>query len=140
MTVVELVGLDHVQLAMPVGREADARRFYEQLLGMREVEKLDGLRVRGGCWFLGPGVTIHLGIDQRFIAGRKAHPALVVADLQGARTALESAGAPVHDDESAVGIRRVYTEDPFGNRIELVDARDAGFTDLGVRARHPSAG
>jgi hypothetical protein len=28
-------------------------------------------------------------------------------------------------------VRRCYTEDPFGNRIELIEAVDAGFSDRG---------
>ncbi len=131
---VAVVGLDHVQLAMPVGREQDARRFYGQVLGLREVDKPDGLRMRGGCWFLGTGVTIHVGIDQRFRATRKAHPAFVVADLQAARDDLAAAGAPIFEDDSGIGVRRFYTEDPFGNRLELIDARDAGFTDPAARS------
>lgn len=27
------------------------------------------------------------------------------------------------------GLERCYTADPFGNQIELIDARDAGFTE-----------
>jgi catechol 2,3-dioxygenase-like lactoylglutathione lyase family enzyme len=127
---VGVVGLDHVQLAMPARGETAARRFYAETLGLREVEKPADLAGRGGCWFVGPGGTaIHLGVDERFIAAKKGHPCLVVADLDVARRVLEVAGAPITEDEAATGIARCYTADPFGNRIELVDARDAGFTD-----------
>ncbi len=126
---IEVVGLDHVQLAMPKGEEALARLFYGELLGLRPVAKPRALKIRGGCWFLGPGVTIHLGVETPFRAGRRAHPALLVADLERACRAVQAAGYPVHDDESGLAIRRCYVDDPFGNRIELVDARDAGFTD-----------
>jgi catechol 2,3-dioxygenase-like lactoylglutathione lyase family enzyme len=128
-----IVGLDHVQLGMPPGREREARRFYGEVLGLREVDKPDELGPRGGCWFVGPGVAVHLGIDQRFMATRKAHPAFVVSDLGGVRASLVAAGAPVVDDVSALPVRRLYTEDPFGNRIELIDPRDAGFTDPAAR-------
>ena len=127
---VEIVGIDHVQLLMPTGGEAAARRFYGELLGLREVTKPLGLAPRGGCWFVGAGGTaIHLGIDQRFIAARKAHPGFIVVDLAAARRALTAAGARVAEDDSGVVVRRCYTEDPFGNRIELIEAGDAGFTD-----------
>jgi catechol 2,3-dioxygenase-like lactoylglutathione lyase family enzyme len=124
------VGIDHVQLAMPPRGEADARRFYGTLLGLREMERPAALGDRGGCWFVGPGGTaIHLGVDQRFIAARKAHPCLIVADLDVARARLANAGAPIVEDDADTGLARCYTADPFGNRIELVDARDAGFTE-----------
>ena len=133
MSPVELVGVDHVQLTMPTGGERDARRFYGEILGLREVPKPDELSERGGCWFVGPGVAIHLGVDQRFMPAKKGHPGLIVADLKAARQALDGAGAAIHADDAALPVRRLYTEDPFGNRIELIDARDAGFTDPAVR-------
>ena len=127
---VEIIGIDHVQLLMPPGGETAARQFYGELLGLREVAKPDELAVRGGCWFIGVGGTaIHLGVDQRFIAAHKGHPGLIVVDLEAARTALAAAGARVIDDDSGLPVLRCYTEDPFGNRIELIDAGDAGFTD-----------
>lgn len=123
-----IVGLDHVQLAMPRGREADARRFYGDLLGLREVPKPPELAGRGGCWFVGPGITLHLGIEEPFVAATKAHPGLLVDDLEAARRALTAGGALVVEDPSGFAIRRYYTADPFGNRVELIDARDAGFS------------
>jgi catechol 2,3-dioxygenase-like lactoylglutathione lyase family enzyme len=127
---IEIVGIDHIQLLMPTGGEPAARQFYGELLGLREVEKPDELAPRNGCWFAGVGGTaIHLRVDQRFIPAHKAHPGLIVVDLAAARRALEAAGARVIEDESGLSVRRCYTEDPFGNRIELIDAGDAGFTD-----------
>jgi catechol 2,3-dioxygenase-like lactoylglutathione lyase family enzyme len=124
-----IVGLDHVQLAMPRGAEADARRFYGELLGLREVTKPAALAARGGCWFVGPGVALHLGVEEPFVPATTAHPGVLVADLAEARRALAAAGLAVLDDSSGVVICRFYTADPFGNRIELIDARDAGFTN-----------
>ena len=127
---VEIIGIDHVQLVMPTGGEAAARRFYGELLGLREVDKPDELAPRGGCWFVGIGGTaIHLGVDQRFMAAPKGHPGLIVVDLAAARRALDAGGARVIEDGTGYPVRRCYTEDPFGNRIELIEASDAGFTD-----------
>lgn len=129
---VDVVGIDHVQLGMPTGGEAAARRFYGGVLGLREVDKPAELVRRGGCWFVGPGGTaIHLGVDQRFIPAKKAHPCLIVAHLESARAALQAEDVRIVEDDAAVGLRRIYVEDPFGNRVELVESSDAGFTERG---------
>ncbi len=125
-----VVGVDHVQVAMPARGEARARQFYGGLLGLREVEKPPSLSGRGGCWFVGVGgIGVHVGVDERFIAAKKSHPCFIVADLAVARRLLDDADAPIVEDDSASGIARLYTADPFGNRIELVEAGDAGFTE-----------
>ncbi|MHC4956655.1 MAG: VOC family protein [Planctomycetota bacterium] len=121
-----IVGLDHVQLAMPAGKEDEARAFYAGVLGLAEVEKPEPLRSRGGCWFGGEGVALHLGVEAGFAPARKAHPAFVVADLDAAAARLSAAEAPVIPDSALPGVRRLYTADPFGNRIELIqDSSDA---------------
>jgi catechol 2,3-dioxygenase-like lactoylglutathione lyase family enzyme len=126
--VIEVVGLDHVQLGMPAGGEDAARGFYGEVLGLREVPKPAALASRGGCWFAGDAVAVHLGVERDFLAASKAHPALLVMDLAAARDALTQAGVAIEDDDSGLAVRRCYVRDPFGNRIELVDARDAGFS------------
>ena len=131
---IELVGIDHVQLSMPPGGEAEARRFYGSVLGLREVAKPAELAGRGGCWFAGRaiGVAVHLGAEAGFQPLARAHPALIVRDLDAAREALAEAGVPIEDDDSGLPVRRCYLRDPFGNRIELVDARDAAFSETGI--------
>lgn len=126
---VELIGVDHVQLGMPAGGEDQARAFYAVVLGLREVAKPPELAGRGGVWFVGvAGVAVHLGVDASQPSA-KAHPAFVVADLALARETIGAAGIALEDDESGLPVRRCYLRDPFGNRIELVDARDAGFSE-----------
>jgi len=113
-------GLHHVQLAMPEGGEEEARRFYGGPLGLKEREKPDALRRRGGVWFRGGAAEIHLGVETDFRPARKAHPALRVDDLDALRARLEAAGHEVRDDEPLSGFRRFYADDPFGNRIEFL--------------------
>jgi catechol 2,3-dioxygenase-like lactoylglutathione lyase family enzyme len=132
-----IVGLDHVQLAMPRGEEALARLFYGGLLGLREVSRPRELRGRGGCWFVGQGVAIHLGAQRHFRAATKAHPALLVDDLDQARRVLAAADVPIEEDDSGLPARRFYVADPFGNRIELIDSRDGGFTVRRTRRLPP---
>jgi catechol 2,3-dioxygenase-like lactoylglutathione lyase family enzyme len=116
-----IVGIDHVQLAMPEGREEDARRFYEDVLGIPEVEKPSHLALRGGVWFEAENVKVHLGVEKDFKPAHKAHPGLVVADFDELVTRLHELGLPVVNDEGLDGRRHAYVRDPFGNRIELLE-------------------
>jgi catechol 2,3-dioxygenase-like lactoylglutathione lyase family enzyme len=57
----------------------------------------------------------------RFKPARKAHPALIVEDLTGLFARLEAASVKLTRDEPLAGYDRVFAEDPFGNRIELLE-------------------
>ena len=116
-------GIDHVQLAIPVGGEPLARRFYGELLGLMEVPKPPNLAARGGAWFQCGPLRLHLGVEPDFHPAKKAHPALLVRDLPGLLRTLTGAGCEVkYDSESVQGFDRAFTSDPFGNRIELIEA------------------
>ena len=112
--------LDHVQLAMPPGREAEARAFYAGLLGIPEVSKPSNLTRRGGCWFEDEAIKVHLGVEADFHPARKAHPAFLVDNLAALLVAMAAAGYPARTDEQLEGYKRAYVDDPFGNRIELM--------------------
>lgn len=113
--------LEHVQLAMPAGGEALARAFYGDVLGIPEIPKPPHLAKRGGCWFERGELKIHLGVEGDFRPARKAHAALLVVELKSLITSLKLAGYVVRDDEPLQGYHRVYVDDPFGNRIELME-------------------
>lgn len=115
-----ILGIDHVQLAMPAGREADARAFYSGLLGIPETPKPPQFAERGGVWFEDGPVKIHLGVDAHFRPARKAHPALLVRELRALVERLRAAQVDVIED-ALEGCYRVYVADPFGNRIELME-------------------
>jgi len=115
-----ILAIDHVQLAMPAGGEAQARAFYMHVLGLNEIPKPPALAARGGVWFGNGLVQLHLGVEADFRPARKAHPALLVDDLDGLEAACLAAGvAPRHDTELA-GYARFYVADPFGNRLEFL--------------------
>lgn len=114
-------GLDHVQLAMPQGEEERARWFYGAVLKLREVSKPENLAKRGGVWFEGGGLRLHLGVEVAFRPALKAHPALLVRNLPALVAWLEKSGIPPVTDEPLPGYDRVYVSDPFGNRIELLE-------------------
>jgi len=116
-----LVGLDHVQLAMPPGAEADAESFYSGVLGIPRVPKPPPLAARGGCWFERGTLRVHLGVEEGFRPARKAHPAIAVEDLPGLVAHLIASGVDVRSGDGVDGMAQVYVDDPFGNRIELIE-------------------
>jgi len=121
-------GFDHVQIAMPSGEEERARAFYGTLLGFIEAGKPAPLAARGGLWFVGPGLHLHLGVEEPFNPARKAHIALLVPDVAAAKSTLRAAGVVVTDDDADIGVARFYASDPFGNRLEFVAEDNRGFT------------
>jgi catechol 2,3-dioxygenase-like lactoylglutathione lyase family enzyme len=120
----QVVGLDHVQVAAPEGCEREARRFYGELLGLPEIDKPELLRSRGGVWFAVGVQQLHISVEEPFFPARKAHPALQVRaeELNALALALTAAGAEVIWDEELPDSRRFFSEDPWGNRIELTAA------------------
>jgi catechol 2,3-dioxygenase-like lactoylglutathione lyase family enzyme len=121
-----LAKIDHVQLAIPAGGEDQARAFYIGVLGMTERVKPPLLAVRGGCWFRSgdqPGaVEIHVGVEDPFVPARKAHPGLLVHDVDELAGVLAEHGYAVRWDESVPGLRRFHSDDAHGNRLEFIQA------------------
>lgn len=115
-----LTRIDHVQLAMPPGGEDAARGFYAGVLGLDKVTKPPELAVRGGCWFARGSLRIHLGVETDFRPARKAHPALRASGFAELVARVEAAGHSPWEDGPFEGSPRVYVDDPFGNRIELI--------------------
>jgi catechol 2,3-dioxygenase-like lactoylglutathione lyase family enzyme len=112
--------IHHVQLSCPPGSEEVLRDFYGGVLGLEEIAKPPALAARGGCWFRGPGFELHLGVEQDFRPARRAHPGLLVADLDSWASRLAAAGYPADHDTDLPGMRRFYTHDPHGNRLEFL--------------------
>jgi catechol 2,3-dioxygenase-like lactoylglutathione lyase family enzyme len=121
---VRVVALDHVQLAMPPGRETDAEAFYRDVLGLAVLTKPEPLASRGGRWFGCGDVQVHLGVEDGFTAARKAHPALRVEGFDDLIDKFDKTGATWKWDDDRPGVRRLYVDDPFGNRIEIIDNGD----------------
>ena len=115
-------GFDHVQLAIPVGGEPDARAFYVGLLGLTEVPKPPDMALRGGAWFAFDGGQLHVGVETPFVPSRKAHPAFRLASGQAVRDLerhLTEHGHPTRLAEGAAGVVRFHVDAPFGNRLEF---------------------
>jgi len=117
----KILSIDHVQLAMPSGKEDKAREFYANILGLTEIPKPADLAKRGGAWFQSENVQLHLGVEQDFRPARKAHPAFIVDDLDMLLTNARNAGYETDASQPPLdGYKRAHVFDPFGNRIELM--------------------
>ncbi|GGC77731.1 VOC family protein [Undibacterium terreum] len=119
----KIIGIDHVQVAVPQGAEDEARKFYGGLLGLNEIPKPANLAARGGAWFECGSLQLHVGAEADFKPAKKAHPALRVESLDYFMHRLQQAGYEFKADEPMEYFDRAFTFDPFGNRIELMQAR-----------------
>jgi len=120
-----VLGLDHVQVAIPRGEEDRARTFYSGLLGLEEMPKPGAAAQRGGAWFQCGRLQLHLGVEEPFSPARKAHPALRIRRYEELLAKLIAAGYRVAQDTSLPDVRRSFVSDPFGNRVELIDGENS---------------
>jgi len=120
-----IIGIDHVQLAIPDGGEATARWFYGVLLGLTEIPKPPKLANRGGVWFRCGSLQLHLGVEADFRPAIKAYPGLLVTDLAAMVQSCDAAGFRAQADEPLEGFIRVHLADPFGSRLELLQRTTA---------------
>ncbi|MEO9469965.1 VOC family protein [Parasphingorhabdus sp.] len=119
-----ILDLHHVQLAMPKGGEDKARGFYRDILGLPEREKPLDMQQNGGCWFEYCGVRVHLGVEQDFRPAQKAHPAFSVRGFGQLRRQCETAGFATRQSNNIDGQARFFVDDPFGNRVEIIDGEN----------------
>jgi len=127
-----ITGLDHVQIEAPAGCEAQARAFFGVFLGLPELVKPEALRRNGGVWFgLPDGRQLHVGVAPEFVPRMKGHPGLRCDDLAAFTAHCDRHGMPYRADQEA-GVARVFLQDPFGNRLEVVQgARPARMVKVG---------
>jgi catechol 2,3-dioxygenase-like lactoylglutathione lyase family enzyme len=116
-----VIDIDHVQIAAPKACEAEARRFFGELLGLIEIQKPEPLRERGGCWFKVGSRQLHIGVEDPFQSAAKAHPAFAIRDVEKVFALLEAAGVMCTWDEALGGVRRFFARDPWGNRLEFTE-------------------
>jgi catechol 2,3-dioxygenase-like lactoylglutathione lyase family enzyme len=114
-------GIDHFQLAAPKGCEEEARKFFVDILGLKEIPKPENLQNGGGCWFQCGRQEIHVGVQEDFIAAKKAHPALLVTNLGSLKEHLTKNGISFKEDFRLTDRERMFVSDPFGNRIEFLE-------------------
>lgn len=116
-----IIGVHHVQITIPSGQEATGRKFYCELLGLKEIPKSPSLRKKGGFWLELGKVQIHVSIqDDVDRLALKAHVCFFCENLKLWRDKLESAGFKTDDNDPIPGADRFMLRDPFGNRLEFL--------------------
>lgn len=85
------------------GEEGAARAFFGDVLGMTDIDKPPGLAARGGAWFRAGGVELHLGVKDDFRPAAKAHPGILVDDLDHLVERLRTAGQDISWDGNFPG-------------------------------------
>jgi catechol 2,3-dioxygenase-like lactoylglutathione lyase family enzyme len=115
-------GIHHVQITIPSGAELEARRFYAELLGLKEIAKPTSLVARGGFWLQAGELQVHVGVEDGMNrAVTKAHIAYTVDGLAVWRGRLVAAGIEILEGIPIPGYGRFEFRDPFGNRIEFIE-------------------
>ena len=113
----------HAQISIPVGAEDNAREFYCGVLGLREIPKPDSLAGRGGFWLELDEFQIHFGAEDGIDRSKsKAHIAYLVDDLENWRQKLIANDCTIIDGIPIPGYQRFEFRDPFGNRVEFLQA------------------
>jgi len=114
-----ILGIDHVQIAVPKALEDRCLAFYREVLRLPELEKPEHLKVRGGAWFQVGPTQMHIGIDPDASPKSKRHICFLVGDLAEAKAEILSHGVMIEDEGRAEGLSRFFVRDPAGNRIEI---------------------
>ena len=114
-----ILGIDHVQIAVPKALEDECLRFYREGLGLDEIEKPEPLKARGGAWFQAGDVQMHVGVDPEPSPKSKRHVCFLVADLASAKETVLAHGIAIEEEGEAEGLIRFFVRDPAGNRIEI---------------------
>lgn len=118
-----ILGIHHVQITVAAAEAAAARAFYCGVLGLPEIEKPDSLKGRGGLWVRVGDRDLHIGVEEGVERGStKAHVAYQVDDLPAWRERLADAGVAVVESVPIPGYDRFECRDPFGNRLEFIQA------------------
>ena len=120
-----IIGLHHAQITIPADAEDAARRFYCGVLGLPETAKPEALAGRGGFWLQVGDRQVHLGteagVDRE---ATKAHLAYEVTELEAWREKLARASIDALPSVPLPGYQRFEFRDPFGNRVEMIEANE----------------
>lgn len=117
---IKIKRLDHIQICIPTGKENEARDFYTNIIGLKEIPKPLELIPNGGLWYQVGDIQLHIGTERETNISKR-HPAFEVVNLTSARKHLENHHVKIKEETQVPGQNRFSFFDPFGNRIELLE-------------------
>ena len=116
-----ILGIDHAQITIPKGTEEEARKFYCNFLGLKEIEKPENRRKNGGFWIQVGETQLHIGVEEGFDRTKtKAHIAYRVNDLAYWRQKFQDNSIEIFESLAFPSAVAFEFRDPFGNRVELI--------------------
>jgi catechol 2,3-dioxygenase-like lactoylglutathione lyase family enzyme len=118
----KISGIHHVQVCIPADNEAEAREFYKEVLGLKEIPKPEALQKNGGMWFQVGSQELHIGVEEQVFKG-KHHPAFLVTGLNELKDHLTAQEITIQKELPIPGFNRFSIRDPFGNRIEFIEPK-----------------
>jgi catechol 2,3-dioxygenase-like lactoylglutathione lyase family enzyme len=116
--------IHHVSIPRPPGSQAEARRFYGELLGLEEAPVPATLREFDLIWFRLGANELHLFVEEAQDDQSGRHFCIEVADLAALRDRLAAAGCALWDATPIPGRPRFFCRDPFNNAIEFTTLVD----------------
>lgn len=115
---IEFTRINHIHICVPQERLEEARLFYTDVIGLRQVNR-PNVFPEPGHWFAIGNIELHIGVEEPHPLTIR-HSAFEVADLGAARAQLERHGIGINDEPVIPGRTRFSFLDPFGNRMELM--------------------
>ena len=116
-----LIEIDHVQITVPRSCESEAKKFYCDILGLKEIEKPDNRKKNGGFWTQVGSAQLHVGLEDEVDRNKtKAHTAFLVKDLETWRNRLLNYEIEIFESAPFPDAKAFEFRDPFGNRVEII--------------------
>ena len=93
----------------------------DQVLGLPEIPHPMTAPGRSFLWVQLGAQQVHFRPDPEFKAAKFVHPGILVRGVDALAARLTTAGYAVTTEQS-IAARRFHVRDPFGNRLEFIEA------------------
>jgi hypothetical protein len=132
MTLINIKRLHHIQLCIPTGKEAEAKQFYCEILGLQEIPKPEILIPNGGFWLQVGDIQVHIGVEDE-INKSKRHPAFEVENSEGAKKHLEKFNISINEEKPIPGQKRFSFRIRSGIELSFWKKFDCSFCCIRIK-------